>query len=252
MPARVLVIDDSPMLVELAVKAFNAAGFRADGAMDLATLEQHLARGPVDVILVDINMPEIFGDDVVEFLRSQRQLDCKFVLFSDINESELAERARSAGADAFVSKSRGIDAAIEQVRALVGSVNPTEPPAMRTGKRVLVVDDSETTAMLLQAELSAKGFEVLTADTAEKATKIILKKKTRPNLVLLDVRMPQVNGEQLCRFIKGNSLFSGIKVLLCSSENIEELKRICRDAGADGYVTKDSVLTKVLQKELAT
>ncbi|MBS1151851.1 MAG: two-component system response regulator, partial [Myxococcaceae bacterium] len=69
-------------------------------------------------------------------------------------------------------------------------------------------------------------------------------------LVLLDVRMPNVNGEQFCRFIKSNALFSGIKVLLCSAENEEELKRIVRDAGADGYVTKDSLIAKTILDEL--
>jgi CheY-like chemotaxis protein len=116
--------------------------------------------------------------------------------------------------------------------------------------RILIVDDSEMTARIIEADLVAKGFEVHIADSADKATKIILKKQTRPDLVLLDVRMPNVNGEQFCRFIKSNSLFKGIKVLLCSGENIEELQRICREAGADGYVPKDAVLGHLVAKEL--
>jgi CheY-like chemotaxis protein len=116
--------------------------------------------------------------------------------------------------------------------------------------RILIVDDSEMTARIIEADLVAKGFEVHIADSADKATKIILKKQTRPDLVLLDVRMPNVNGEQFCRFIKSNSLFKGIKVLLCSGENVEELQRICREAGADGYVPKDAVLGHLVAKEL--
>lgn len=116
--------------------------------------------------------------------------------------------------------------------------------------RILIVDDSEMTARIIEADLVSKGFEVHIADSADKATKIILKKQTRPDLVLLDVRMPNVNGEQFCRFIKSNSLFKGIKVLLCSGENVEELQRICREAGADGYVPKDAVLGHLVAKEL--
>jgi CheY-like chemotaxis protein len=116
--------------------------------------------------------------------------------------------------------------------------------------RILIVDDSEMTARIIEADLVTKGFEVHIADSADKATKIILKKQTRPDLVLLDVRMPNVNGEQFCRFIKSNSLFKGIKVLLCSGENVEELQRICREAGADGYVPKDAVLGNLVAKEL--
>src|SRR5262249_8245868 len=118
-------------------------------------------------------------------------------------------------------------------------------------RRILVVDDSELTAHLLQRELSAKGFEVTTADSVDKATKVILRKQTRPDLILLDIRMPHVDGEQFCRFIKANSLFAGIKVLLCSGENEQELQRICREAGADGYLPKNAVLGQLLARELS-
>jgi len=270
MPARVLVIDDSPMLLELTVKALQGAGVEAAGVMDLASLDARLGSGsPYDLILVDVNMPEMFGDDVVEFLRRQRNVPSKLVLYSDIQVEELAKKAQASGADGYIWKTRGVDYMLAEVARLLGiqlklaappAPKPPEPrevgglPSAPAGgprkKRVLVVDDSEMIAKLLEAELTAKGFEVHTADTADKATKIILKKQTRPDLVLLDVRMPNVNGEQFCRFIKSNSLFKGIKVLLCSGEEPEELQRICREAGADGYVPKDAVLGKVLAREL--
>lgn len=264
--ARVLVIDDSPMLLELTVQGLMGAGYEATGAADLAQLDEKLATGTFDLILVDVNMPEMFGDDVIEFLRTQRGVKSKLVLYSDVSEEELNTKMRSSGAHGFISKGQGLEAAVDRVRAVLegptsaaGSAASapaekatakTEPGKGPRKKRVLIVDDSETTTLLLEAELKSKGFEVHTADTADKATKLILKKQTRPDLVLLDVNMPNVNGEQFCRFIKGNSLFAGIKVLLCSGEEPEELQRICREAGADGYVPKDAVLSKVLSHEL--
>jgi CheY-like chemotaxis protein len=242
---RVLVIDDSPMLLELTTQALAAAGIEAAGAMDLASLDQRLAGPAFDLILVDVNMPEMFGDDVVEFLRTQKRTRAQLVLYSDLPAVELAKRAESAGADGYLPKSQGLDACVKWVRERLAGGSPAPAGAKR--RRILIVDDSETVAKVLQAELTSKGFDVLTAASADQATKIILKKQTRPELVLLDVRMPNVNGEQLCRFIKGNSLFAGIKVLLCSSERVDELQRICREAGADGYVSKDAVLAKVLQ-----
>lgn len=261
----VLVIDDSPMTVELLVKALQGSGFDARSAMDLATLDQRLAETRYDLILVDVNMPEMYGDDVIEFLRAQRHIDSKLILHSDISPDELAQRAKTSGAFGYIPKSVGLEATLSEIAKLTGHApappttqaaasstagaaalsSPKKPDEGRK-KRVLIVDDSEVTTKLLESELAEKGFDVSTADTAEKATKIILKKQTRPDLVLLDVRMPNVNGEQFCRFIKSNSLFSGIKVLLCSSEDPEELQRICREAGADGFVPKDAILTKVL------
>ncbi|MDC0707896.1 response regulator [Stigmatella sp. ncwal1] len=284
--SRVLVIDDSPMLVELTVRALTAAGYQASGAMDLASLEQKLAEGPFALILMDVNMPEMFGDDVVEYLRSQKKVTSKLVLYSDIPETELATKARASGADGYILKGGGLEAVLEGVTRLIGLPAPdvvaaqealaaaaaVAPPAAspapaasapstgalpsapKTGgrkPRILIVDDSEMTARIIEADLVTKGFEVHVADTADKATKIILKKQTRPDLVLLDVRMPNVNGEQFCRFIKSNSLFKGIKVLLCSGENVEELQRICREAGADGYVPKDAVMSSLVARELS-
>jgi DNA-binding response OmpR family regulator len=253
MPARVLVIDDSPMLLELTVTALRTAGFDASSAVDLASLDRALAAGPVDLILVDVNMPEMFGDDVVEFLRSQRKVSAKLLLYSDLPEKELAQRAKASGADGFVTKSAGLEAAVSEVSAQLGTAarpegaQPLVPRTVEGRKgRILIVDDSEMVGHVLQSELQSRGYEVYVADSAEKATRIILKKPTRPDLVLLDVLMPKVNGEQLCRFIKGNSLFAGIKVILCSSERPDELRRICREAGADGFVTKEAVLARVL------
>ncbi|AKQ65848.1 chemotactic response regulator [Myxococcus hansupus] len=284
--SRVLVIDDSPMLVELTVRALTAAGYQASGAQDLASLEQKLAEGPFSLILMDVNMPEMFGDDVVEYLRRQKKVTAKLVLYSDISEAELDGKTKASGADGYILKSGGLEAVLGGVMGLIGppalgiptavpapvaatpapaapaAPAPAAPAAPAMGglkaapttggrkPRILIVDDSEMTARIIEADLVAKGFEVHVADTADKATKIILKKQTRPDLVLLDVRMPNVNGEQFCRFIKSNSLFKGIKVLLCSGENVEELQRICREAGADGYIPKDAVMGNLVAKEL--
>jgi len=284
--SRVLVIDDSPMLVELTVRALTAAGYQASGAVDLASLEQKLTEGPAALILMDVNMPEMFGDDVVEYLRTMKKVSSKLVLYSDIPEHELATKAKTSGADGYIVKGQGLEGVLAEVIKLIGppgmestspapsppppdsppasspppaSSGPATPAAPATGSqasgkrkpRILIVDDSEMTARIIEADLVAKGFEVHYADTADKATKIILKKQTRPDLVLLDVRMPNVNGEQFCRFIKSNSLFKGIKVLLCSGENVEELQRICREAGADGYVPKDAVMSSLVARELS-
>jgi CheY-like chemotaxis protein len=243
MAHRILVIDDSATTVELLQQGLTAAGYVAEAAIDLASLDARLSEARFDLVLVDVNMPEMYGDDVVEYLRVGRKLDAVLVLYSDLPETELAKKARDSGAHGFVSKSRGLEGAIAEIGRMLSPL-----PARK--KRVLIVDDSEMTTLLIREELVSKGFEVTTADTADKATKIILKKQTRPDLVLLDVRMPNVNGEQFCRFIKSNSLFAGIKVVLCSGENVEELQRICRDAGADGYLPKDAVLSKVLGKML--
>jgi CheY-like chemotaxis protein len=241
MAARVLVIDDSPVTVQLITQALKSSGIEADAATDLASLDERLSGSGYELVLVDVNMPEMYGDDVVEFLRVGRKLTARLFLYSDLPEDELTAKAKASGADGYITKSSGLEAAVE---AISNALNPTAGAGSVAKRRVLVVDDSEGTVKLLHAELTAQGHEVLTATSADAATKIILKKKTRPDLVLLDVRMPGVNGEEFCRFIKTNSLFQGIQVVLCSGESDEELQRIVKSAGADGYVRKDSLIAR--------
>ena len=116
--------------------------------------------------------------------------------------------------------------------------------------KVLVVDDCKKTTQLIKKELDGKGFDIHLATSVDQATRIILKEETRPDIVLLDVVMPGVNGEQFCRFIKKNELFSGISVVLCSGMEIEELKKVSEKCGADGFVHKESFLGKEALAEL--
>ena len=129
MAARVLVIDDSAMIVDLLVKGLLAAGIEAESAMDLAALDARLKNGHHELVLVDVNMPEMYGDDVVEFLREQRQLKCKLLLYSDIPEPELKLKAERVGADGFITKGDGLEVAVAEVKRRL-----TENPKAR-GKR---------------------------------------------------------------------------------------------------------------------
>jgi CheY-like chemotaxis protein len=116
--------------------------------------------------------------------------------------------------------------------------------AVQTGRRVLIVDDSEIVARLLEEELAQKGFQIQYAPDAEKATSIILKRATRPDLILLDIHMPKVDGAQFCRFVKKNAMFRSIKVLFCSGEDKARMEQLVAECGADGYISKGELLGK--------
>jgi CheY-like chemotaxis protein len=247
MGRRVLIVDDSPISLEMVRRGLAAAGFEPVGAADLAGVTAALASGPFDAVVVDLHMPEAFGDDLLEFLREGRKITAPIVLYSEQDERMLAERAAAVRADGYVPKSAGIERLLALLNGLCKKAAPTPPKA--AGRRVMVVDDSEMTARLIEAELAGTGFEIVLADSVDKATRLILKKATRPELILLDVNMPNVDGASFCRFIKGNSLFAGIKVVLCSGIEPAKLKALAEQCGADGFVAKDSFLSRwVLQQ----
>lgn len=124
-----------------------------------------------------------------------------------------------------------------------------EDPGIDTARRILIVDDSEITIALLQAQLADAGLTVLTATSAEEATRIITKSSTRPELVLLDVNMPGIDGAHFCKFIKKNNMFDGVKVIFCSGMDPDELKSLADACGADGFVHKDDYLGQWVTKQ---
>lgn len=113
----VLVIDDSRMVLDLTQAALEGAGFAVAVAQDLTTFERERARVSPDLILVDVQMPEAFGDDVASTLRGAYGVKIPILLVSTLDEEELALRARGAGADGWVSKRNGLAELVRCVRA---------------------------------------------------------------------------------------------------------------------------------------
>ncbi|HCF57069.1 MAG TPA: two-component system response regulator [Myxococcales bacterium] len=250
MTQRVLIIDDSALSLAVLLAALKGAGFEVVAANNLADVSQALASGPFHAVVIDLEMPETFGDDLSEFLREAKGLTAPVILYSDFDDQKLRERAAAVKASGCVNKSSGVPALISTVKQLALKAEEPKPTAPRGTTRVMIVDDSEMTAKLIEAELEDKGFEIILADSVDKATRLILKKQTRPNLILLDVNMPNVDGAHFCRFIKGNSLFKGIKVVLCSGMEVDKLKGIAAACGADGFVPKDSFLSRWVLEQI--
>jgi CheY-like chemotaxis protein len=163
-------------------------------------------------------------------------------------------RDRGFGGRAFVTGvGAEADLAALRERYRADGVLPLDPleelparfaAAMAARRRVLIVDDDEIVSRFLQRELSGKGFDVLRAPDAEGAAALLARPETRPDLILLDVRMPRIDGPRFCRFVKRNERFRGIKVVLCTGADRETVAGIAAECGADGYLFKDEFLGK--------
>jgi DNA-binding response OmpR family regulator len=117
---KVLVVDDSPMMLELARDALDAAGYQPLATSDLAEMGRLLERERPNLILLDVQMPEAYGDDVANVLRGLRNVTVPVLLFSILDETELAERAKAAEVDGYIHKGAGLNEMVRRVRALLG------------------------------------------------------------------------------------------------------------------------------------
>ena len=100
-------------------------------------------------------------------------------------------------------------------------------------KRILVVDDELSMVKFLRANLESRGYEVLTATDGAEALKTI--EMELPDLIILDIMMPEINGFEVCSRLRE---WSQIPIIMLSARGDEDDKVTCLEIGADDYLTK--------------
>jgi DNA-binding response OmpR family regulator len=117
---RILIMDDSEIVLEAMRDALVALGVEVDTAGDLAEFESRCAE-PHDLILIDVQMPEVFGDDVAMLLRQKRGVQTKIFFLSSLDDDDLRSRSAEAEIDGFISKRRGLDTVVRRVQEILQS-----------------------------------------------------------------------------------------------------------------------------------
>lgn len=113
-------------------------------------------------------------------------------------------------------------------------------------KRILAVDDEEHILELLAYNLDQEGYQILTADSGEKALEILEKEKV--NLVLLDWMLPGMNGIDVLKKIRSSQNLSKLPVILLTAKGDEISKVVGLEIGADDYLTKPFGIHELLAR----
>ncbi|MBV9292261.1 MAG: response regulator [Frankiales bacterium] len=101
---------------------------------------------------------------------------------------------------------------------------------------VLVVDDDVDVARFIEVNLRLEGFDVLVAHDGQEALEVI--GESVPNLVLLDVMMPRIDGVELCRRLRSDPLTASLPVIMLTAKSLSADKVVGLTAGADDYIIK--------------
>jgi twitching motility two-component system response regulator PilH len=112
-------------------------------------------------------------------------------------------------------------------------------------KKVLIVDDSPAQVKLIQELLEPEGYWPVGLNDPKRVEEMITAE--RPSLILLDVVMPERNGFQVCRELKGSADFNSIPVILVTSKDTASDRYWGQQQGADGYVTKPFTREELLR-----
>jgi two-component system alkaline phosphatase synthesis response regulator PhoP len=112
--------------------------------------------------------------------------------------------------------------------------------------RILVVDDEIYIVHILDFSLGMEGYEVLTALDGEQAVEKARAEK--PDLVVLDIMMPKLDGYETCKLLKADPLTKDIPVILLSAKGRNVDQKIGFEVGADDYITKPFSPRKLVER----
>jgi DNA-binding response OmpR family regulator len=105
---KVLILDDSELTLGATAMALERGGYEVKTAASIGSAETILARWSPDVVLTDVNMPGVEGNQVCAWIKAHQMHAAPIVLYSGLPEEDLEPIARLSGADGFLTKAKGL------------------------------------------------------------------------------------------------------------------------------------------------
>lgn len=117
---------------------------------------------------------------------------------------------------------------------------------MNNKSRILLIDDHQTVFRLLEAIVRIKGYQLCYAESGQQG--IVMARQEQPDLILLDVMMPDIDGFKVCQYLKENADTKHIPVMFLTARGADDDLNAGRKAGADGFMTKPFQTVDVLRQ----
>ncbi len=227
MDKKILVVDDEIGVRDLLYDAFTREGYRVTTIGAAGQAVEAVSKEKPDLVLLDFNMPQMNGIEVLKRIRTFGA-NIKVIMLTGIDDSDLEKEARLNGASGFLRKSLGIKVIVKAVNDIFNVKRPYG------NNKIMVVDDDVSVSSLIKDFFAKKGYEVITAGNGRDALDKL--NKEHPIVVLLDVRLPGMDGLLILKRIReidskvGVIMVTGIK----DDETFEEAKKL----GAYEYIVK--------------
>ena len=113
-------------------------------------------------------------------------------------------------------------------------------------KKILLVDDERDMVYAVKMQLEADGFRVLTAPDGQEG--LDKARKEKPDLIILDLMLPKIDGYKVCRMLKFDEKYKGIPIIIYTARAQEADEKLGYEVGADAYLTKPFDPKKLLAK----
>ncbi|MCP5125630.1 MAG: response regulator [Gammaproteobacteria bacterium] len=248
----VLVVEDNQINMKLFRSLLNKANFHiieannAEDGIQLAKIHKP------NLILMDIQLPNMDGLQATRLLKQDKDIQINHIPIVALTSHAMVgddKKAMDAGCDGYITKPINTRTFLSEILLFIDpnvEGNQKSIPVEHISakevvcgykSRVMIVDDEPGNVKLICAILSTvEQFDILTAYNGKEALEIINNNKV--DLILLDIMMPEIDGYEVTKIIKGNIDTKDLPIILITALNSEEDKKRGLDAGADEFITK--------------
>lgn len=240
----ILVIDDERLLCDLLQELLRRHGhevFTAYSGRD--GIKSHRQRQP-HFTLLDLHLPDMNGIEVLTHIR-ERDPKAAVMILTGAASDKLERQAQELGVTDFLIKGLSPEVLIGAVTRAVQPQSPSEmrplPLETPNGETILVVDDEQAVCDMLTEYLMPRGYRVHTAQNGP--TALALAEREQPQLIVLDIYMPGMNGVEVLRKLRANHYTGGVMMLTASQDTA--LLKEALALGAIDIVGKPADLARI-------
>ena len=244
----VLVIDDDKIACEHAQVLLGQLGISCEIAlsgMDAVELVKmrHARREDYNFILVDWKMPEMDGLETTRQVRSIVGYDTPIVILTSYSWDDIADEAREAGVDAFVSKPLFAGTIMDEFRETFRkkSAKLRKKNVDLTGKRILLAEDMAVNAEIMMMVLAMREIEAEHAENGKIAVEMFSSHEAGYyDAILMDMRMPEMDGLEATKAIRAmdHSDSKSIPIIALTANAFDEDVQQSMQAGLNAHLSK--------------
>ncbi len=232
----ILIVDDEERIRRVYRQMFEKEGYEVHVASNAPEAKEMLVNCEVNLILLDINMGEVGGEELYEVIQSFHK-NSKIIVSSVYSLDDQKEKIPDA-ADYF-DKSESVKVLVKKVKKLL-----PEDQGGLPRKNILVIDDDTKVRKLLHDLLTNAGYHSVEYFDKKDVLEYLQKKSKKIDLVILDLAMPQVDGMDYFETIK--SKYPHLKIIIASNYPIDDQESMIFDA--DDYYEKTDSNKVLLEK----
>jgi len=248
---EILIVDDRKEFRTLFKSLLKVSDFNADvsEAEDEKSALTILGQKKFDCVILDYLLDDSIGLDVLRQIKSI-QPDLPVLMISSYDKSVVEKEVLKVGADAFLSKDElsleTLTQALIKILPKKSSASDASAFAGLEGMKILLVDDTPQNLDVLRKTLGNKGLNISIAPNGKIALKLV--SIDPPDLILLDVMMPVMDGFETCRELKKNDRRKNIPVIFITALTREEDFVKGFSLGAVDYISKPFRTEEVLAR----